>query len=420
MSNQHVKYLLIGGGLASISAAETIREIDPQGQLLIIGQEINRAYHRPKLSKQYLRREVSHENVFTHPVAWYRERGIALRTGLRASRLDASRRTVAMENGEEISFDRLLIATGSSPRHLDVPGADLPNLFYLRTIEDVERLHHAMEQVERLRRGKAHVVVIGGGLLGVELSASFRQMGLAVELVVGANHPWPKFAGDATGKFVAHYLESKGIAVHTGPRPLRLEGDGRVQRVVLNDDKIIACDFVVAAVGAVANKELLRGSPVTAEKAILVNERCRTNVEGIYAAGDCCAILDPLFGKHRVLDHWDGAMVTGKLAGANMAGVEKKYDAVSTFFSDVFDWTMNAWGEARLVDRRVVRGMVNVEGPDFVEFGLAADGRITQVLAVNHQGEDEILRAMVKRRVDVTGKEEMLKEPGVELKTLLI
>ncbi len=418
MSNQHVKYLLVGGGLASVSAAEAIRDVDAHGQLLIIGQEINRPYHRPPLSKQYMRREQSHEDLFTHPATWYREREIALRTGRRASRLDTARHSVALDNGEEISFDRLLLATGAVPRHMDVPGAELPNLFYLRTIEDVERLQHAMEQVERMRRAKAHVVVIGGGVLGVELSASLKQMGLDVELVVAADHPWPKFAGEATGKFVAHYLQSKGVIVHTGPRPLRFEGDGRVQRVVLTD-KNITCDFAVAAVGAVANKELLRGTAITAEKAILVNDRCQTNVEGIYAAGDCCAVFDPLFGKHRVLDHWDGSIVTGKLAGANMAGLEKKYDAVSVFFSDLFDCTINVWGEARLVERRVVRGIVNVEHPDFVEIGLAADGRIAQILTVNHPGEDEVLRNLVKKRLNVTGKEEMLKEPGVELKELL-
>jgi 3-phenylpropionate/trans-cinnamate dioxygenase ferredoxin reductase subunit len=418
MSNQHVKYLLIGGGLASISAAEAIRDIDTQGQLLIIGQEINRPYHRPPLSKQYLRREQSHEQLFTHSASWYRERSIALRTGLRGARLDTARHSVALDNGEEVSFDRLLLATGALPRHMDVPGADLPNLFYLRTIEDVERLHHAMEQVERMRREKAHVVIIGGGVLGVELSASLKQMGLAVDLVLGADHPWSKFAGEASGKFISHYLESKGVIVHSGPRPLRFEGDGRVQRIVLND-KTIACDFAVAAVGAVPNRELLRGTTITAEKAILVNERCQTNVEGIYAAGDCCAIFDPLFGKHRILDHWDGSIVTGKLAGTNMAGVQKNYDAVSVFFSDVFDLTINVWGEPRLVDRRIVRGIVNVEHPDFIEIGLSPDSRITQILALNHPSEDDLLRELVKRRLDVTGKEEMLKEPGMDLKSLI-
>jgi NADPH-dependent 2,4-dienoyl-CoA reductase/sulfur reductase-like enzyme len=417
--NAHVKYLLIGGGLASISAAEAIRQRDRQGELLIIGQEINRPYHRPPLSKEYLRRQKGHEELFTHPVSWYREQAIELRTGRRGARLDTARRAVTLDDAEEITFDLLLLATGASPKHLDIPGADLPNLFYLRTLEDAERLHHAMDQLERLRRAKPRVAVIGGGLLGVELAASFRQLELNVDLIVAGAHPWSKFAGEATGNFVTHALEARGVTVHTGPRPARLEGDGRVQRVVLGDDRAIACDFAVAAVGVQPNKEILRGTPIAAETAILDDAHARTNVPGIFAAGDCCAIFDPLFAKHRILDHWDSAIVTGRLAGANMTGAGQTYECASSFFSDVFDWSLNAWGESRLVDRRLVRGTPNVERPDFIEFGLSSDGRVTQVLAVNHTGEDDVLAEMVRRRLLVDGVEETLKEPSSDLKALL-
>jgi NADPH-dependent 2,4-dienoyl-CoA reductase/sulfur reductase-like enzyme len=421
MSNLHTKYLLIGGGLASISAAEAIRERDREGELLIVGQEINRPYHRPPLSKEFLRREKSHDEVFTHPSSWYEENRVRLRTGRRAARLDVARRAVTLDNAEEISFDRLLIATGAHARHLHIPGADLPNLYYLRTIEDAERLHHAIEQAQRGKRsiGDVTVAVIGGGVLGVELAASLKQMGLKVELVVGGDHPWGKFAGEVTGKFVGKYLENKGVSVQVGPRPVRLEGDGRVQRVVLTNGTPIACDFAVAAVGAMTNRDLLRGTSIAAEKAILVDARCETSVVDIFAAGDCAAILDPLFGKHRVLDHWDNAVTSGKIAGANMAGDHVKYDVVNTFFSDVFELSINAWGEARFVDHRIVRGNVSVEKPDFVEFGIGSDGRIAQVIAVNHAGEDDTLKALVKGRVQTGGKEEMLREPGGDLRELL-
>ena len=422
MSNLHVRYLLVGGGLASISAAEAIRLRDREGELLIVGQEINRPYHRPPLSKQFLRREQSHDDLFTHPSSWYEEHRVRLRSGRRAAQLDVARRAVTLDNAEEVSFDQLLLATGAHARHLHIPGSDLPNLYYLRTIEDAERLHHAIEQAERSKRsrGDVTVAIIGGGVLGVELAASFKQVGLKVELIAGAEHPWPKFAGETTGRFVGKYLESKGIAVHAG-RAARLEGDGRVQRIVLADGTAIGCDFAVAASGAMANKDLLRGTSIAAEMAILVDARCRTNAPGIYAAGDCAAILDPLFGKHRILDHWDNAVVSGKLAGTNMAGGDAVYDAVNTFFSDVFEWTMNAWGEARFVDRRIVRGgaQSSAEKADFVEFGIGSDGRIAQVIAVNHSGEDEIFKALVKGRVRTEGKEEVLREPGGDLRGLL-
>jgi len=182
---------------------------------------------------------------------------------------------------------------------------------------------------------------------------------------------------------------------------------------VLDEDHFVQCDFVVAAVGANVNRDILRSTPITSEKAILVDERCRTNVEDVYAAGDCCAVFDPLFGKHRLLDHWDNAATTGKLAGTNMAGGDEKYSAVNYFFSDVFDLSLSGWGEARLVDRRLIREFNGNGKPEFVEIGIAADGRVAQVLAVNHGGEDDVLKELVARRVRVDGKEEAIK--GVEL-----
>jgi NADPH-dependent 2,4-dienoyl-CoA reductase/sulfur reductase-like enzyme len=207
---------------------------------------------------------------------------------------------------------------------------------------------------------------------------------------------------------------------------VRLEGDGRVQRVVINGagptTQSLDCDFAVACVGATVNKDLLRGTPITAGKALLVDDHCRTNIEGTYAAGDCCAIFDPLFGKHRQLDHWDNAQVTGTLAGRNMAGANESYAGVNYFFSDVFEVSLGGWGESRQVDRRLLRGTPRVEACDFTEIGVAADGRVAQVLALRtagQAGDDDVLRELVGRRVRLDGNEERLKDPACPLSELL-
>ena len=300
-------------------------------------------------------------------------------------------------------------------------------------MEDVDRLHIAIDKARhegRLhsdgsgKRGRA--AVIGAGLLGVELAASLTQLGMAVDLLASASHPWNRFAGDSTGKFLQLFLERHGVTVHTNARPVRVEGDGRVQRVVINGagpaTQSLDCDFAVACVGATVNKDLLRGTPIAAGKAILVDDHCRTNVEGAYAAGDCCAILDPLFGKHRQLDHWDNAQVTGTLAGRNMAGANESYRAVNYFFSDVFDLSLGGWGEARQVDRRLLRGTPRVEAGEFIEVGVAADGRVAQVLVLRtggQSGNDDVLRELVGRRVRLDGNEERLKDPVYPLSDLL-
>lgn len=423
MNGLHVKYLLVGGGVASSAAAAAIRERDRDGNLLLIGQEVHRPYNRPLLSKDYLLGQTSRQQVFTQSEQWFADNNAEMRTGRRAARLDTARRAVTLDSGEEVAFDNLLIATGATAKHLTIPGAELPNIFYLRTIDDADRLHNAIEKARGEGRrhddGRGRVAVIGASLLGVELAATLRQLGLGVDLIFAAAHPWRKYAGESAGRFLAHYLEKLGIKPHAQTVALRLEGDGRVQRVVLSDGGALDVDFVVAAIGVNPNKELLRNTSVAAEKAILVDEHCRTSDPGIYAAGDCAAVLDPLFGKYRLIDHWESAMTTGAIAGANMAGGEARYDAVNRSESNLPGLKGAIWGEPRLVERRMVRGNPNVGSPDFVEIGVAADGRVAQVLAFNHTGEDELLAELVRRRLDVTDIEEQLRDPSVPLTDLL-
>jgi 3-phenylpropionate/trans-cinnamate dioxygenase ferredoxin reductase subunit len=259
--------------------------------MLVVGQEVHRAYLRPELSRRYLRKESSREQLYLDEPNWFEKHHVDLRTGRRVSRIDPPRSAATLDSGEEISYDRLLLATGAMAAPLQVSGAQLPSLFYLRTIDDAELLRHAIEKAQR--EGRSHrdtgvtpvsqpmrgvAVVIGAGLLGVEVAASLRQLGLAVDLISDGPHPWSKQAGEATGRFVATLLARGGVTVHASRRPLRLEGDGRVQRVVLDDPAgtVLPCDLAIACVGAAANKELLRNTTLSAGKAILVDATGRT------------------------------------------------------------------------------------------------------------------------------------------------
>lgn len=421
MANRHVKYLLVGGGIASSAAADAIRQIDQNGSVLLIAQERSRPYHRPPLSKSFLRGQTPREALFTTPRGWFEQNRVELRTGRRVARLDPGRHHATLDNGEEISYGRLLLAMGASPAPLDVPGATLPNLYYLRTIEDEERLRHAVEKAlaEGLRHpaGRGRAVIVGGGLLGVELAGSLTRLGLGVDLIADP-HPWSRIAGESTGRFLGLYLQKQGISVHARQRPLRLEGDGRVQRVILTDNTSLDCDFCIAAVGAAANREILRGTSIEAERAVLTDSFCRTNVPDVFAAGDCAAIFDPLFEKYRWIDQWEHAAHTGALAGRNMAGATESYSAVNRFESESMDLRLVGWGEARFVDRRLLRGTPDVDAPAFAEIGIAADGRVSQVLWIGARGGEnpsEGLKALVAGRTNVNGLEERLKDPTVPL-----
>jgi 3-phenylpropionate/trans-cinnamate dioxygenase ferredoxin reductase subunit len=423
MSHLHVKYLLAGGGIASSSAAVAIRKMDPVSPLLIIGQEANRPYQRAPLSKGYLRKTTSHSDLFTLPDGWFSANNVELRTGRRVAHLDTARCAVTLDNGKEISYDHLLLATGASATRLDVPGAQLPSLYYIRTLDDVERLIHAIDQAKTQglphangpASGRGNVAIIGGGILGVELAGTLSTMGLAVHLIVGPAHPWHRFAGEPAGRYLTRYLQNHGIEVSNACRASALEGDGRVQRMKLDDGRTINCDFAIATVGSSANRELLRNTPLTAEKAILVNDHCQTLDERIYAAGDCAAVFDPLFGKHRIIDHWQHAVATGTIAGTNMAGGEAAYNIVNRFDTKVLDLTATVFGEARLVDRRIVRGSTAGDNANFAEIGIAADGRIAQILAIGTNHDFEGLQQLVAKRVAVNGNQERLKDADVSL-----
>jgi len=422
MSGNHRKYVLVGGGPASSAAAQAIRRRDPEGSMLLIGQEVNRPYFRPALSRDYLLGRQDREQLFTLSDRWFVQKVVELRTARRASSLDVARHSVMLDDGEEIIFDKLLIATGASPRPLSVPGAEMPNVCYLRTLADAERLQKVVERARREGRrhehGRGQVVMVGAGLLGVELASALTQRGLALQMVFAGEYPWHRIVGQTAGRLIWRRLESRGVKLHAQSTPLRLEGDGRVQRVVLPAGPPIECDLVVAALGAVPHRELIRGTAISAEKAILVDERCRTSHSDIFAAGDCAAIFDPLFGRYRVLDHWPSAIETGKIAGANMAGGDERFDGVAGFTSRAFDLGLVVWGDETPIERRIVRGNPNPESPDLVELGVAGDGRICFALAIN-RGEDQTLRELVGRAVNVRDRADLLRDPATDLRVFL-
>jgi 3-phenylpropionate/trans-cinnamate dioxygenase ferredoxin reductase subunit len=423
MSHLHVKYLLAGAGVASSSAAIAIRKIDPVSPLLIIGQEASRPYNRSPLSKNFLSRSASQASLFTLPDGWFSQNNVELRTGCRVSHLDTARSAVTLDNGKEISYDRLLLAMGASPLRLAIPGAQLPNLFYVRTLGDVERLGHAIDVAKAEGRphpnGRGQVAVIGGGVLGVELSATLQGMGLAVHLIVGPEYPWHRFAGEPAGKYLTRYLQNHNIEVSNACRAIGLEGDGRVQRVKLDDGRTLPCDFAIAAVGSIANRDLLRNTPLPAEKAILVDQHCRTNDPRIYAAGDCAALFDPLFNKHRIIDHYDHAAVTGTIAGINMAAPspanQATYNIVNTYTTQAFNLTATLFGEPKLVDRRIVRGSTAGDQANFTEIGIAPDGKIASILAIGPDHDLPALRNLVAKRIAVNGNQERLKDIDIPL-----
>ncbi len=413
MSRIHVRYMLVGGGTASSGCAEAIRELDKTESILLVAQEISRPYDRGPLSKAYLRRQTEKRELIAKQVGWYSQNKVEMRTGCRVTQIDVPRSMAMLDNGDEVIFDHLLLAIGTIPKPIGVTGGQLPNTFYLKTIADADRLHHAIEISRSVGHNRA--CVIGAGLLGVEVASSLAMIGMHVDLIQAYDVPWPKVAGEQTGRYLMRRLKSVGVKVHEKVRATRLEGDGRVQRVILSDESEIGTDFVVAAVGSVVNREILRHTDITAEKSILTNERGQTNIPNIYAAGDCASIFDPLYGKHRSSTHWDHANQAGRICGINMAGGNAKFDSVTYFTSEVADQLIHVWGEGRLVHHRLIRGNALNDDGMFAEIGIDAEGRIAQIIAVGRENEHCRYREMVRNRFLTLELEELLKDPAVGL-----
>jgi NADPH-dependent 2,4-dienoyl-CoA reductase/sulfur reductase-like enzyme len=356
---------------------------------------------------------------------------VHLRTSCRAAHLDAARSVVTLDTGESVSYDHLLLATGCTPRPLGIPGQNLPSIYSPRTIDDYEQLQtvihratteghrHAKPTGEQGRTGRGLATVIGAGMLGVEIAAALTQSGLSVDLIASGSHPWSHLAGETTGKFLARYLSDHGVKLHLSQRAQRIEGDGRAQRVILTDGTAVPCDFVVSAAGTIATKDILRGTGIIAEKAILTDEHCRTNIQNIYAAGDCAAVRDPLFGKHRTPDPWDTAEYTGALAGANMTGANRSFDTVTTLTTEAFDLKAQAWGHSKHIHRRLMRGSQETDATNFVEIGITPDGRIAQILAIGNTAGAPVYEALIRRRFQVDGHEDQLRDPAFPLERLL-
>jgi 3-phenylpropionate/trans-cinnamate dioxygenase ferredoxin reductase subunit len=417
MSHSHFKYVLVGGGVGAESAVTAIRRVDAVSPVLMVGRESSRPYDRRGLSKSLIARDRPGAGEFLKPSCWFADHGVELRTGRRVSHLETGRQSVVLDNGQDVGYDFLLLATGASPARLDVPGASLPNLFYLRTLADSDRLGHAVDVCKSA--GHKSVAVIGGGVLGTEVAQMLTKAGLAVRLIVGRPHPWGRFAGDSVGQFVTRALRRTGIDVLNHRRAIGLAGDGRVQRVLLDDGSSIPCDFAVAAVGSVVDRDLLRGTPLRAETAVLTDDRCQTVDPHVYAAGDCSAVFDPAFGKHRIVDHWEHAIATGTVAGTNMAGGSARYDGADGYTTAAGEAGVVVTGEPRLVDRRFLRGSSAGDDAAFVEFGVAADGRLASAVLVGLGHDPERIQKLVRSRTTVIGRQDQLADASNPIESFL-
>jgi NADPH-dependent 2,4-dienoyl-CoA reductase/sulfur reductase-like enzyme len=378
--------VIVGGGLASARAIKAYREVGGGGRIALVSKDGSVPYHRPPLSKRYLRGETDREGTLVEPEAFYAENDVELLLGRAATRVLPGERRVETDAGEQFAYEKLLLATGAWPRTLNVPGADLPRTFTLRTLEDSTRIREAAATASR-------AVSVGGSFIGMETAASLRALGLEVTVVELAESLFPILAAPELSRQLAELYRGHGVKLALGDSVSAFRGDGRVRTVATQSGRAIEADLVVVGVGVVPQTDFLAGSGVEVDNGIVVDERFRTNVPGIWAAGDVARFHDPVFGRRRRIEHWSNANYQGTEVGKALAGLDARYDSVSTFFTEVFGHTIKVFGDTSQADDRTFEGSL----ADGRLLGLYLErGRIAGAVL---SGQDEETEERLKRAI---------------------
>jgi 3-phenylpropionate/trans-cinnamate dioxygenase ferredoxin reductase component len=398
MADRHVTYALIGGGLAAGNCARWLRESGADGEILLVGRESDLPYNRPDCSKGYLQGKASREDTLFRPADWYSEQQVEALTRVSVKALDLSDRTLELTDGQSVSFDKALVATGAGVRRLSVPGAELEGIHYLRTLGNSDTIRDDAS-------GK-RVVLIGGSYIATEVAASLTERGSTCSLIMLESVALSRHFGEQAGRFFQNRLEEHGIEVHGDDELDRFEGsDGRVTRVVTKSGRTLDADAVVIGVGAVPDVRLARtaGLEIGDLGGVVVDARLQTAVPGVFAAGDIAEYESVLHGGRRLrVEHWDVAFNQGKTAALNMLDRDQPHDVVPYFFSDLSDWaSLEYIGPAHEWEQEVVRG--SIDDGAFTIFYLH-DGRVAGALAVGRSDDLEHARRLLTDGTDVTDR----------------
>jgi 3-phenylpropionate/trans-cinnamate dioxygenase ferredoxin reductase component len=402
-------YVIAGASLAGAKAAEALRAEGFDGRLIMIGAESERPYERPPLSKDYLLGKAGRDTIYVHPQQWYAGHDVELRLGVAVTGIDPSAHEVSLADGSRAEYAKLLLATGSSPRRLTVPGADLDDVFYLRNVQDSDRLKAAFQDASR-------VAIIGGGWIGLETAAAARHAGAAVTVLEASELPLLRVLGREAAEVFAGLHREHGVDLRCGVQVAEITGaSGRADGVRLADGSRVQAEAVIVGVGIAPNSQLAAQAGLKTGNGIVVDAQLRSSDPDIYAAGDVASAYHPLLGKHVRVEHWYNALHQPHTAAKAMLGQDVAYDRVPYFYTDQYDLGMEYSGyvEPGGYDQVVFRG--DVERREFIAFWLAS-GRVLAGMNVNIWDVNDKIEALVRAARPVEAAR--LADPDVPLDTL--
>jgi NADPH-dependent 2,4-dienoyl-CoA reductase/sulfur reductase-like enzyme len=400
--------VIVGGGLTAARAIKSYRDAGGRGTIALLAQEQTLPYHRPPLSKAFMRGE-SDADALVEPEAFYQGHGIEVLLGTTVTAISPRERNVST-GARRYRYDKLLLTTGSRPRRLDVPGADLAGVFCLRTRDDARAIRAAASE------GR-DAVVIGGGFIGLEVASSLRQRGVETTLGHRDTGLFQLLNAPELERDLAALVQANGVELILGDEVDAFGGSGgHVDSVVTKTDRTLPTDLVVVRVGVEPVVDFLAGSGIELANGIVVDERFETNIPGVFAAGDVANFPDALSGRRRRIEHWSNANYAGDQVGQILAGVDGSYATVSSFFTETFDLTIKLLGDHQGSDELVTRG--SLRDGDLLGLYLAAD-RLVAALLVGQSDETEAqLKSLIEQRAVVDPR--LFTAPSLELADALV
>jgi 3-phenylpropionate/trans-cinnamate dioxygenase ferredoxin reductase component len=396
-------FLIVGGGQAAAQAVQTLRQQGFGGTVTLLAAEPFVPYQRPPLSKKYLAGELPRERLFLRPASFYADKGVTLELGCRVAELEPAYRRVRLADGRIVGYDRLLLATGSGVRRLDVPGAALSGVHYLRTIADVDAIAAGFAPGARL-------LLVGAGYIGLEVAAVAAQRGLAVTVLEGLDRAMARVVAPEVSAFYDAYHRARGVAIHYGAAVRAFHGTGRVTAAETADGQRFDCDIAIVAVGIVPDVSLAKAAGLPCDNGIVVDEHARTADPHIYAAGDCTSQPSALVGRRVRLESVPNAIHQAKVAASGMLGAPTTYSEVPWFWSDQYDLKLQIAGLSLGYEEVAVRGEPGSQG--FAVYYLAA-GTVLAVDAVNSPHDFMYGKKLVAARAKITAAE--LRDPHTDL-----
>jgi 3-phenylpropionate/trans-cinnamate dioxygenase ferredoxin reductase subunit len=404
--SDRVDFLLVGGGMASAYCASELRRRGAEGSIVAIGREPEPPYERPPLSKEYLRGESQRGDAYVNPPEWYEENGVELRTRTNVMSIDPGERRAKLQGGEEVEFDKALLATGANVHILRLDGNELEGIHYLRVFGNSDSIRDDAEAAE-------HVVLVGGSYIACEVAASLTALGKRCTIVMLEEVAMSRSFGDEVGRWFHERLVEHGVEVIGGEEVAGFEGDGRLRAVVTKSGRRVEGDMAVVGAGVHPDVMLAKRAGIEVDDGIVCDSKLETSAPGIFAAGDVCSYDSVIHGRRLRVEHWDVALQQGRHAARGMLGETEPYRELPYFFSDLADWTSLEYvGPADDWDEIIWRG--DRDAAEFSAWYVKND-RVVAALSVGRSDDLVHARRLIEGGVDVAAAREALADAGSAL-----